>query len=147
MYIYTLLLACSEPKETDTAPPVQEVVVYGTCSLETVSYDNNDHNAYSTGAHSVSLFLGYIDNEFGLQEEDHPFTEMEGTGAYDHWSLDLATVYEPEDVILGETTMSSIGGEKDKLFLGLNENGEVCDCWDTNSWEKVVKDCTDFGAP
>ena len=44
MYIYTLLLACSEPKETDTAPPVQEVVVYGTCSLETVSYDNNDHN-------------------------------------------------------------------------------------------------------
>ena len=149
------LFACSEPKtDTATSDTAADTAgeeinsVYGSCSLELVAASGYDYTASSIGAASVSIHLSYIDDTHGVQEELHPMTSMESNSSNDTWSLELENVYNPEDVVLGESSMWSVTGftEGDKLFLAMTENNEVCDCWDTNWSETIIKDCTDFGA-
>ena len=141
------ILGCSETKVEDSSNEdsgaSEEVVsAYGSCSLELVAINGYKYTASSIGASSVAVHLAYIDDTYGVQEEDHPL-ESSGSGS---WSLELDSVYAPEDVVLGQSTMWSVAGftSGDKIFLGLTEEGEVCDCWDTNAYEVVLKDCSAF---
>lgn len=150
MIILWTLLGCSEQKELDTSTEetgFEDVeTVYGTCSLEGASFMNNEHTAYSLDAASVVLYLSYNADELGVQEEEHPMAQLEADSSYDEWFLELNTVSNIEDVVLGESTLYRIG-DRDKIFLALNEDGDICDCWDPDSMSKFIKDCSDFGAP
>ncbi|MEC7984679.1 MAG: hypothetical protein VX278_05920 [Myxococcota bacterium] len=140
--------ACEEPKPEDSSveevEEVEEETVYGDCSLELVAASGYNYSASSIGAASVVIHLAYMDDTYGLQEEDHP---LQPTSS-DTWSLELDFAATPEDVVLGASTMWSVAGftDGDKIFLALTEDNEVCDCWDTNASEVIVKDCTAFGA-
>ena len=145
------LLACAEPTSEDSS--VEQVeeekeTVYGSCSLELVAASGYDYSASSIGASSVVVHLAYVDDTYGLQEEDHPLQPIDGGTSSDLWSLELDFAATPEDVVLGVSTMWSVAGFSagDKIFLAQTEGNEVCDCWDTNAGEVVVKDCTAFGA-
>ena len=141
------LLGCSETKTEessveDSATTEAVESAYGDCSLELVTIDGYTYTASSIGASSVIVHFAYIDDEYGLQEEDHPL-ESSDSG---RWSLELERVFSPEDVVFGQSTMWAVTGftSGDKIFLGLTEEGEVCDCWDTNAYEVVLKDCSAF---
>lgn len=141
-------MGCSEPKETDSVGedsegPQEVPSAYGTCSLDLVAASGYDYTASGSGLDSVVVYLAYIDDTYGVQEEQHPLAVTE----LGNWSLELENVHSPEEVVLGQSTMWSVTGfiSGDKIFLGLTEDGEVCDCWDTNSYEVIIKDCSAFG--
>ena len=140
------LLGCLETKVEDTSnddsEETEEVVsAYGDCSLNLVAVNGYEYTASSTGASSVGVHLAYIDDTYGTQEEDHSL-ESNDSG---NWSVELERVSSPEEVVLGQSTMWAIGFTSgDTIFLGLTEEGEVCDCWDTRASEVVIKDCSEF---
>ena len=140
------LLGCSDTKIEDTSngdsEEKEEVVsAYGDCSLNLVAVNSYEYTASSTGASSVVVHLAYIDDTYGQQEEDHSLISSDSSS----WSLELERVSSPEEVVLGQSTMWAVGFTSgDTIFLGLTEEGEVCDCWDTRASEVVIKDCSEF---
>ena len=139
-----VMLGCDETKiEDSNVEDTQDVQsAYGTCSLDLVAASGYDYTASSSGAASVVIHLAYIDDTYGVQEEDHPLALTEsGT-----WSLELEYANSPQEVVLGQSTMWSVTGfvSGDRIFLGLTEDGAVCDCWDTDSYDVVLKDCSAF---
>ena len=140
-----IMLGCDETKieDSNVEEPQEVQSAYGTCSLDLVAASGYDYTASSSGAASVVIHLAYVDDTYGVQEEDHPLGLTEGG----NWSLELENVNSPEEVVLGQSTMWSVTGfmSGDRIFLGLTEAGEVCDCWDTNSYEVILKDCSAFG--
>ena len=140
------IAGCFEQKVEDSASEetgsIEAGSAYGSCSLDLVSASGYDYAASGSGESSVVVHLAYIDETYGVQEEDH-LMEATDSGS---WSLELDYVSSPEEVVLGQSTMWSVTGfgSGDRIFLGMTEDGEVCDCWDTDSFDVIVKDCSAF---
>lgn len=142
-------LACGDTEgdasPSGDEPTPSEDTAYGSCSIDGVKWSNYDYTAHSTDAASVTMVFVYRHKDYGLQEEAHPMAFVSADGAWDEWALSLDRVYDPADVVMGETTLF-LNGDRDRLFLGLTEEGEVCDCWDpAPPWVLGVKDCSDYG--
>ena len=144
VWLLCLALGCAETEDSNPSEPVENTV-YGSCSLDGARWNNNDITAFSTEAASVAMVFVYRHRDYGLQDEQHPMQFVSSEGDWDEWGLMLERVNDPNEVVMGETTLY-LSGDRDRLFLGLTEDGEVCDCYDpAPPWRLGVKDCSDYG--
>ena len=109
----------------------EETSVYGSCSLDLVSASGTMFSALTIEASSVVVQLGFAHDEHGEQLEEHPLTVQEDNTTSISWGLDLEFATTPEQVVLGQSTLwnGSVFDPIDKVFVALDENDQICDCW------------------
>ena len=148
------LLSCTNPEEkqsdstTETGDPQDsgETSAYGSCSLELVAASSATFSASTIGATKVVIRLAFLHEEHGEQMEEHPLQQGEEGVSSISWFMELESVETPEDEILGQSTLwsASVFDPTDTVFVALNENDELCDCWDIKD-EYGAIDCTTYG--